>query len=66
MNYQYQVLSRGVSGIFTNLESFAGVLQEFLNDEEVQNLTRAGWELWQIQTLSDQQGDNGFLLVLRR
>ena len=50
----------------TNLENFADILQQFLNDEEVTKLTQLGWELWQIQTLSDRQGNNGFLLVLRR
>ena len=66
MTYQYRVLSRGLSSFMTNLEAFADVLQQFLEDPEVQNLTRTGWELWQIQTLSDRQGNNGFLLVLRK
>ena len=66
MNYQYRVLSRGLSSFLTNLENFAEVLDGFLNDAEVRNLTNEGWELWQIQTLSDRQGNNGFLLVLRR
>ncbi len=50
----------------TNIETFADVLQQFMNDPEVAQLTNAGWELWQIQTLSEAQGNNGFLLVLRR
>ena len=66
MNYEYRVLSRGLSSFLTNLETFADVLQQFLNDSEVINLTVNGWELWQIQTLSDRQGNNGFLLVLRK
>ena len=66
MSHQYRVLSRGLSSFLTNLENFADVLQAFLNDPEVEALTGAGWELWQIQTLSDRQGNNGFLLVFRR
>ena len=66
MTYQYRVLSRGLSSFMTNLESFADVLQQFLEDAEIGQLTDAGWELWQIQTLSDRQGNNGFLLVLRK
>ena len=50
----------------TNLETFADVLQEFLESPEVTDLTGAGWEVWQIQTLSEKQGNCGFLLVLRR
>ena len=66
MLYQYRVLSRGISSFLTNLENFADVLQQFLGDAEVENLTRSGWELWQVQTLSDKQGNNGFLLVFRQ
>ena len=66
MSYQYRVLSRGLSSFMTNLETFADVLQNFLDDDEVRGLTRSGWELWQIQTLSEKQGNCGFLLVLRR
>ena len=66
MNYEYHVLSRGLSSFLTSLETFADVLQQFLNDSEVINLTVNGWELWQIQTLSDRQGNNGFLLILRK
>ena len=66
MNYQYRVLSRGLSGLGSNLEKFGHVLEEFLNDAEVQTLASAGWELWQIETLSEWQANNGFLLVLRR
>ena len=66
MVYQYRVLSRGISSFLTNLETFADVLQQFLEDPEVVNLMRSGWELWQTQTLSDRQGNNGFLLIFRR
>lgn len=66
MNYQYKVLSRGLSAFLTSLETFADVLQQFLNDPEVKSLTGDKWELWEIQTLSDKQGNNGFLLVFRR
>ena len=66
MAYKYRVLSRGLSSFLTNLETFADVLQQFLDDPEIASLEREGWELWQVQTLSDKQGNNGFLLVLRR
>ena len=50
----------------TNLKTFADILQQFQGVAEVTDLTQSGWELWQIQTLSEKQGNNGFLLVLRR
>lgn len=66
MTYKYRVLSRGISSFMTNLENFADMLQQFLNDPEVASLTNSGWELWQIETLSEKQGNNGFVLVFRR
>ena len=65
MNYEYRVLSRGVSAFSSSLEGYAAILEELLNDAITQELARGGWEVWRIEKL-DEQGARGFLVILRR
>ncbi len=65
MSYEYYVHSQGVSS-WSFIEAHANVLQELLNGEAIRELERAGWELFQVNTLNDKQGNNGFFLVFRR
>jgi hypothetical protein len=63
--YAYSVLARGDSS-WSFLEGMADRLEKFLNDEESLAMQRRGWELFQVNTLNDKQGNNGFLLIFRR
>lgn len=64
MSYQYKVETLGASS-WDNLERLAEQLQELL-DETAKRNERQGWELWQVNTLNDKQGNNGFILIFRR
>lgn len=65
MIYEYEVQTEGGSS-FDNLEGFGSRLQEMLNGEEAASRMAQGWELWQVNTLSDHSGVNGHVLVYRR
>ena len=65
MNYQYHLVTQGVSS-WSFLEAHANVLAELLNGEKVRGLEADGWELFQVNTLNDKEGNNGFILIFRR
>jgi len=65
MSYQYKVMVQGVSS-GRSLEVRADVLSEMFNGAEVRDLECDGWELFQVNTLNDKYGTNGFILVFRR
>lgn len=65
MQYEYSVYTQGKSS-WSFLEGFGGQLDELLNSAAVTNQVAQGWELWQVQTLNDKQGNNGFILIFRR
>lgn len=65
MSYEYKVYTQGMS-VWSFLEAYANVLDETLNGEAVRGLESQGWELFQVNTLNDKNGNNGFILVFRR
>ena len=65
MVYEYEVQT--VSGSsFDNLERLGERLQEALNGEDAAARMAQGWELSQVNTLNDEHGINGLILVFRR
>jgi len=65
MQYEYSIYTQGKSS-WSFLEGFGAQLNELLNSAAVTNQVAQGWELWQVQTLNDKQGNNGFILIFRR
>lgn len=65
MRYEYLVRTQGHTK-FSMLEGFGGKLEEMLNSELFADYELQGWELWQVNTLNDSQGTNGFVLIFRR
>ena len=65
MVYEYEVQTEGGSS-FDNLERVGERLQIMLNGEEAGSRIVAGWEAWQVNTLSDNQGIHGMMVIYRR
>jgi hypothetical protein len=65
VQHEYRVLMQGASS-FRFLEGMGAALENLLNSHDVADYVAQGWELWQVNTLNDKQGNNGFLLVFRR
>ena len=65
MAYEYEVQTEGGSS-FDNLERVGERLQIMLNGEDSESRIVAGWEAWQVNTLSDNQGIHGMMVIYRR
>ena len=65
MVYEYEVQTEGGSS-FDNLERVGERLQNMLNGEDSESRIVAGWEAWQVNTLSDNQGIHGMMVIYRR
>ena len=65
MVYEYEVQTEGGSS-FDNLERVGERLQNMLNGEDSESRMIAGWEAWQVNTLSDNQGIHGMMVIYRR
>jgi hypothetical protein len=65
MVYEYEVQTEGGSS-FDNLERVGENLQNVLNGEEAASRMVAGWEAWQVNTLSGHQGIHGVVIIYRR
>jgi len=63
--YQFHVISKGESS-WSFLEGMSDRLEKFLNGDESVYLQQMGWELFQVNTLNDKQGNNGFIAIFRR
>lgn len=66
MNYEYFVYPIGGS-VMQSLEETGEMLEEALNHPEMAAHVELGWELWQVNTLTDGSGgNNGVLLIFRK
>lgn len=65
MAYDFKVLAVGTSS-WSFLEGVAAHLEQILGEAQVQELQNQSYELWQVNTLNDKQGNNGFILLFRR
>jgi hypothetical protein len=66
MNYEYMVKTKGLS-MLASIEDFGRNMEKMLN-EDANAHNELGWELFQVQVLSDVEvgGNNGLVYVYRR